>query len=431
MRGMSRLLRMNCCLSISIVACLANVSRLNAQTLTWLGALSGDAFSESKDVSAGMGVSAGCDVAVIGRSVDANNNWHAFLWRNGQMIDLGTLGGSSYAWGISGDYKVIVGVSWLEGNQQNFAVGWFWECEDQVCGYRIRNLGTLGGTGSWARAVSCDGTRIVGNALTPSQETHAFLWQNNAMLDLYPTSSWSDAWNISPNGLAVVGAYRNDSNQYRAFLWTEQDGVRDLGVPSGEGWVWSFATAVSDNQIVVGAAENNSTRMAFRWSSNEGMQLLPLPAGYTWADAYGISADGTIIVGRARTPDWTPHAFRWTSAGAEDLNTTYAHLLTDGSHLSIARAISPDGRYITGWGFHASTGRTEAFVLDTQPVCGHGGDINCDGCVDDTDVLLLLFAFGEEGTDLGRVDVDCNGFVDDTDLLIVLFNFGICSGCPL
>lgn len=54
------------------------------------------------------------------------------------------------------------------------------------------------------------------------------------------------------------------------------------------------------------------------------------------------------------------------------------------------------------------------------------GDVNGDGCVDDTDLLAVLFAFGQAGSDLPE-DVNRDGVVDDTDLLIVLFNFG--SGC--
>jgi uncharacterized membrane protein len=62
-----------------------------------------------------------------------------------------------------------------------------------------------------------------------------------------------------------------------------------------------------------------------------------------------------------------PHAFRWTAAGGmEDLNITYAYLLTDGSELWTANAISPDGRYIVGKGYNAATGREEAFLLDTR-----------------------------------------------------------------
>jgi thermitase len=67
-------------------------------------------------------------------------------------------------------------------------------------------------------------------------------------------------------------------------------------------------------------------------------------------------------------------------------------------------------------------------LLATGRTCtAHTGDVDCNGCVDDADLLAVLFAFGQNGTALGRVDVNCDGVVDDADLLTVLFNFG--SGC--
>jgi hypothetical protein len=57
----------------------------------------------------------------------------------------------------------------------------------------------------------------------------------------------------------------------------------------------------------------------------------------------------------------------------------------------------------------------------------HNGDVDNNGCVDDADLLQVLFAFGQTGDNLGRVDVNCDQVVDDADLLQVLFNFG--SGC--
>ncbi len=54
------------------------------------------------------------------------------------------------------------------------------------------------------------------------------------------------------------------------------------------------------------------------------------------------------------------------------------------------------------------------------------GDVDCTGCVDDADLLAVLFAFGQSGDDLPE-DVDSDGVVDDADLLLVLFNFG--QGC--
>jgi WD40 repeat protein len=53
------------------------------------------------------------------------------------------------------------------------------------------------------------------------------------------------------------------------------------------------------------------------------------------------------------------------------------------------------------------------------------GDVDGDGCVSDSDLLQVLFAFGQTGD--SPADVDGNGVVDDGDLLIVLLRFG--TGC--
>jgi len=83
------------------------------------------------------------------------------------------------------------------------------------------------------------------------------------------------------------------------------------------------------------------------------------------------------------------------------------------------------GRYIIqlqGAYFVRSSGCEE------PPGCQpHNGDVDNNGCIDDADLLAVLFAFGNTGSDLGRVDVNCDEVVDDADLLQVLFNFG--SGC--
>jgi hypothetical protein len=54
------------------------------------------------------------------------------------------------------------------------------------------------------------------------------------------------------------------------------------------------------------------------------------------------------------------------------------------------------------------------------------GDVNGDFCVDDADLLAVLFVFGQSGTLLE--DLNSDGIVDDSDLLEVLFHFG--DGCP-
>ncbi len=54
------------------------------------------------------------------------------------------------------------------------------------------------------------------------------------------------------------------------------------------------------------------------------------------------------------------------------------------------------------------------------------GDVDGNGCVDDADLLNVLFTFGNTGSGL-PTDLNGDSIVDDADLLIVLFNFG--NGC--
>jgi probable HAF family extracellular repeat protein len=175
--------------------------------------------------------------------------------------------------------------------------------------------------------------------------------------------------------------------------------------------------------VVVGYAYNAAGYYrAFRWTVDGGMQDLGTLGG-DWSYAYGVSADGSVVVGGAENAAGQFRAFRWTASGMEDLNQTYAALLTNGSVLRSANAISPDGRYIVGWGRNAATGRAEAFLLDTG--FPPRGDVDRNGCVDDADLLAVLSAFGERG--YRNEDLNWDGVIDDADLLIVLFNFG--SGC--
>jgi probable HAF family extracellular repeat protein len=381
-------------------------------------------------------------------------------WRRASLTWLGTLGGGwSWAYGVSADGAVVVG-----GLRRCMACAFRWTVDGGM-----QDLGTLGGDGSEAFGVSADGAVVVGEATNAAWYWRAFRWTvDGGMQDLgtLPGYDWSRAYGVSADGAVVVG-----ESGGRAFRWTVDGGMQNLGTLPG--YDWSRAYGVSaDGAVVVGLAYNAAGyARAFRWTVDGGMQDLGTLGGY-WSAAYGVSADGAVVVGGAHNairvlsrafrwtvdggcrtsarwaaigarlmvflpmaPWWSarlkmPHgdwvAFRWTaSGGMEDLNITYACLLTDGSILWEARAISPDGRYIVGIGYNAATGRDEAFLLDTGAL-RREGDVNGDGCVDDTDLQMLLVAFGQSGSGL-REDLNGDGVVDDSDLLVVLAHYG--SGC--
>jgi probable HAF family extracellular repeat protein len=270
------------------------------------------------------------------------------------MQDLGTLGvGGSIAYGVSADGSVVVGRA-ANASGQYRAFRW-------TAQTGMQDLGTLGGDWSEAYGVSADGSVVVGLAANASGGGRAFRWTAEGGMQDLDTLDGSKAYGVSADGSVVVGTRAG----YRAFRWTAAGGMQDLGTLDG---CCSEATGVSaDGSVVVGWAYDASTQQrSFRWTAAGGMQDLGTLGGHeSWAS--GVSADGSVVVGWTQNDSNKRRAFRWTAQGGmQDLNQLYAALLQDGSELWGATAISPDGRYIVGWGQNAAAGRTEAYLLDTQ-----------------------------------------------------------------
>jgi hypothetical protein len=71
-----------------------------------------------------------------------------------------------------------------------------------------------------------------------------------------------------------------------------------------------------------------------------------------------------------------------------------------------------------------STDDVQRYRITVQTSTRPTGDIDGNGCVDDADLLTVLFNFGSNNA---ATDLNGDGIVDDADLLLVLFNFG--NGC--
>ena len=251
------------------------------------------------------------------------------------LSNLGTLGGtSSTARAISADGSVVVGQSALIGGQLK-AYRW-----TQASG--MIDLGTLGGTSSEARAVSADGSVIVGASRTAVGFLRGFRWtQAGGMVEIGTLGAGTTAFAVSADGSVIVGGSNLSSGPSRAFLWTQAAGIINLGT-LGPGW--SFARGVSaDGLVVIGAsvADIGGGIAAFRWTAATGMVDIGSFGGAK-TSAEAINSDGSVIVGYSNfAGDINNQGFRWT----QSTGMIYLGTLGIGS---TATAVSADGNVVAG-----------------------------------------------------------------------------------
>jgi probable HAF family extracellular repeat protein len=150
---------------------------------------------------------------------------HPFLWQAGQMRDLGTLGGTQSTTNWLNNRGEVVGQDNIAGDQAFHPFLWD--------GQHLRDLGTLGGDFGAANHVS-DAGDVTGWATLPADSTaHAFLWKGGVMTDL--TGAGSSQCTVAQainNRDQVVG---NTCDEQDAFLWTggKQYDLNSLVAPSG------------------------------------------------------------------------------------------------------------------------------------------------------------------------------------------------------
>jgi len=258
--------------------------------------------SEACGVSADGGMMAGGFDGGSGGSTRA----YRLSTADNVMQDLGVLPGAvmSTATGISGDGKAVAGWSYFTSLSASHAFRW------NEPGGSMEDLGTLGGTNSYAQGISGDGRTLVGFSNDAAGHTHAFRWTEagGSMEDLGTLGGASSyAQGISGDGRTVVGYSSLPTTPvlYNTFRWTEEGGMEDLGRLKDV--TYSSALAVSaDGSVIAGYGNKGSTdNVAFRWSRTTGIETITDwlaahgvdAAGLAPAFAYAVSPDGSTIVG--------------------------------------------------------------------------------------------------------------------------------------
>jgi probable HAF family extracellular repeat protein len=179
-----------------------------------------------------------------------------FLWENGKMIDLGTLGGTIGAPAAFNNHGEVVGQSNLAGDVYSHAFLWTKQ-------HGMQDLGTLGGNTGVVNWIN-DAGDIVGKTDLPGslspQDHHAVLWRHGHQIDLgaLPGETNSNAYNVNSRG-AVVGTSEDRAHMLigvgeHAFLWEGNGPMVDLNtlIQPGASLQLTYAVAINDRGEIAG-----------------------------------------------------------------------------------------------------------------------------------------------------------------------------------
>jgi len=184
----------------------------------------------------------------------------AFLWEKGSMVNLGNFGGTcTFAFALNNRGQVVGGSS-LAGDQVQHPFLW-----DRGS---ILDLGTFGGDVGTAIAINDPGA-VVGYATYPGDQVfHAFLWRHGKKRDLGTLAgdSFSFGFDINARGQVVGSSSKSDFSQFRAFLWEDGGPIVDLNalIPANSALYLTIPDTINDRGEIAGVGlDANGDEHAF------------------------------------------------------------------------------------------------------------------------------------------------------------------------
>ena len=319
---------------------------------------------------------------------------HAVLWYKGQKIDIGTLGlggPNSVAFGVNESGRAVSEAQTLVPNGEDFCgfnafglspsattcLPFLWQ--NGV----MTKLPTLGGNNGGANMINNRG-EVAGYAESamkdpdpacPVSRFEPVISENSKakVLPTYPGDPDGVAAWINDNGQAVgssgacatfnpnTGLFLTENH---ALLWEKDGSVHDLGNLGGAGGIaGNHACAINNQGQVVGHSElpNDTTFHGFLWTREVGMlDLGTLPGDYA-SLALGINDRGEVV-GASLAANFSSPAFLWENGVMTDLNTLIP--ANSGLYLLLAESVNSGGEFV-GLAV-TSTGEAHAFVASPR-----------------------------------------------------------------
>ena len=207
-----------------------------------------------------------------------------FLWRDGHMMALPTLGGNNGQASAINNRGQIVGISETAVQDSGCSPSKpgkiispaFWEKGE------VRPLPTVAGDpDGFVQGINNKGQAVGSSGTCANIATHAVLWENDSAFELPNLGhDGNDAYAINDHGQAVGYVSTTDGSTIVASLWPNgiHGAVTNLGILPGDGA--AFATGVNNRGQVVGSTFSSvGWSRGFIWQDNVMTDLNTLIRG--------------------------------------------------------------------------------------------------------------------------------------------------------